>query len=191
LIVSSHAHFDHAGGIHALQQSSGATVAASAPSADELRRGEYAADDPQYGFGRAFTEFPAIRKIKIVKDGQTLRVGSLAITAHLTPGHTPGSTTWTWRSCEGPRCLDVVYADSLTASTAPGFKYSSEPARVLAFRTSIATVAALPCDIIIAVHPEFTNLLEKIAKKDFVDPNGCREYSAFGTRSLEQQLASE
>jgi len=191
LIVNSHGHYDHAGGIHALQVASGARVAASRSGADALRRGENTADDPQFGFGHASNEFPPVRKVKVVRDGEVLRVGALAITAHLTPGHTPGSTTWTWKSCEGARCLDIVYADSLNAISAPGFKYSADPARVALFRRSIATVAALPCDIVIAVHPNLTGLDEKIAGKSFVDPQGCRTYAAEAARVLDARLASE
>jgi len=191
LIVNSHAHFDHAGGIHALQHASGARVAASASGAEALKRGENTTDDPQYGFGRAANEFPRVSRVRVVRDGETLRVGTLAVTAHLTPGHTPGSTTWTWKSCDETRCLDIVYADSLTATVAPGFKYSRDPARVAAFRRSIDAIAALACDVVVSVHPEFTSLAEKIAKKDFVDPGGCRAYAAFGTRSLDAQLARE
>ena len=59
------------------------------------------------------------------------------------------------------------------------------------FRKSIETVATLPCDIVISVHPELTNLVDKIARKDFVDPQGCLTYAATGTRSLNAQLARE
>ena len=191
LVVNAHAHYDHAGGIHALQVASGAEVAASASGADALKRGENTTDDPQYGFGRAANEFPRVRKVRVVKDGETLRVGPLAITAHLTPGHTPGSTTWTWKSCEGSRCLDIVYADSLNAISAPGFKYSADPARVALFRKSIATVASLPCDIVISVHPDVTGFLEKQAAKNFIAPGGCRDYAASASRLLDARLAGE
>ena len=180
LIVNSHGHYDHAGGIHALQVASGATVAASASGADALKRGENTTDDPQFGFGHDSNEFPKVAKVRVVKDGEVLHVGPLAMTAHMTPGHTPGSTTWTWKACEGARCLDVVYADSLNAVSAPGFRYSSDPARVAALRKSIAVVAALPCDVVVSVHPEFTAHGEK-----------CREYAATGTRTLDARLAEE
>ena len=83
LIVNSHAHFDHAGGIHALAAASGATVAASASGAKALNRGENTSDDPQYGFGRESNEFPQVKKVRVVKDGEVLRVGPLEITARL------------------------------------------------------------------------------------------------------------
>jgi metallo-beta-lactamase class B len=195
LIVNSHAHFDHAGGIHALQHASGAVVAASPSGAKALRQGMPTTDDPQYGF---HADFPRVPKVRVLRDGETLRVGpSLAIVAHFTPGHTPGSTTWTWESCEGSRCLHIVYADSLNAVVGPGFTYSSDPAGVAAFRASIASVGALPCDVIVSVHPDFTDLAGKLARRAageadaFVNPRGCREYADSSTQLLERQLAAE
>ena len=90
LILNSHVHHDHAGGIAKLQHLSGATVAASASSARVLMQGHSGPDDPLYGELRSI---PAVRDVKIVKDGETLHVGSLELTAHLTPGHTPGVVT--------------------------------------------------------------------------------------------------
>src|SRR5690348_9936418 len=112
LILNSHAHFDHAGGIAALQRASGARVAAMAWSAGVIERGESDRQDPQYGI---LHPYPPVRDVEIIHDGDTLRVGPLALVAHATPGHTPGGTSWTWRSCQADRCVDVLYADSQTA----------------------------------------------------------------------------
>jgi metallo-beta-lactamase class B len=198
LIVASHEHFDHVGGIAALQRASGATVAHSDPGARALARGEPNADDPQYAFGREANGYPAVKNVRVVADRETLRVGPLAITAHRTPGHTPGSTTWTWRSCEGQRCRDLVYADSLNAVAADDFRFSADAARVAAFRASIATVAALPCDIVIAVHPAFTDLDGKLSRRTssydaeaFVDRQACRRYAADAAKRLDARLAAE
>ena len=62
-----------------------------------------------------------------LQDGEAFHVGKLALTAHLTPGHTPGGTTWTWQSCQDSRCLNMVYADSLTPVSADGFKFTKQP----------------------------------------------------------------
>ena len=201
LIVNSHAHFDHAGGIAALQRVSGAEVAASAAGARALERGEPTDDDPQYALGRKINAFPVVKKVRVVADGETLRVGEVAITAHVTPGHTPGSTTWTWRSCEADRCRDFVYADSLNPVSAPGFRFSGgggRPSLVDAFRRSIATVAQLPCDVIVSVHPSFTDLDRKLKQRGakpgvdpFVDPKGCRSYAADAGKRLDARLAEE
>jgi metallo-beta-lactamase class B len=200
LIVSSHAHFDHAGGIAALQRASKATVAASASGARAIERGQPPADDPQAGFGPG-GGFPAVKRVRVVTDGETLRVGDLAITAHLTPGHTPGSTTWTWRSCEGSRCLDIVYADSLNPVKAPGFRFTGDathPSIEPAFRRSIATVAGLPCDILLVAHPVYFGMEEKLRRlreqpggEPFVDPAACRAYAADATQRLDQRVAEE
>jgi metallo-beta-lactamase class B len=201
LIVNSHAHYDHAGGIAALQRASGATVAASASGAGAIEKGGTPADDPQHGFGEEANRFPRATKVRVVADGETLKVGDLEVTAHLTPGHTPGSTTWTWRSCGGSRCLDVVYADSLNAVAAPGFRFTGDgthPSLEPSFRRSIATVGGLPCDILLAVHPSFADLAGKLrrrqeqpASEPFVDPAGCRAYAEEAARRLDQRVAEE
>ena len=198
LIVNSHGHYDHAGGIAALQRASGATVAASPSGADALQRGENTTDDPQFGFGKADNAFPPVKNVKVIRDNEVLRVGNIAITAIFTPGHTPGSTTWSWQSCEGSRCLNMVYADSISAISAPGFKFTAEPERVNAFRRGITRLAELPCDIVISTHPQATNLDEKIKKRaaqkgdpdPFVD-QGCKALAATAMKGLEARIAEE
>ncbi len=198
LIVNSHGHYDHAGGIAALQRASGAMVAASPSGADALRRGENTTDDPQYGFGKAFNGFPPVKNVKVIKDSETLSVGNLSITAIFTPGHTPGSTTWTWKSCEGKECLSIVYADSISAVSADGFRFTDSPERVNAFRRSISRLGELPCDIVISTHPSATNLDEKIKKRaaekggpdPFVD-HGCKALAATAMKGLEARIAQE
>jgi metallo-beta-lactamase class B len=199
LILNSHAHFDHAGGIRALQRASGARVAASPRGAEALERGGPVPDDPQAGLG-AVMLFPPVKVVSAVKDGETLRVGPLAVTAHLTPGHTPGSTTWTWRSCEGDRCLSMVYADSITPVAAPGFRYTgdaSHPSIVETFRRSIAAIAGLPCDVLLSTHPGSVRMDEKLARRQkgeadsFVDDKACRAYAETGTRALDARIAEE
>ena len=111
LIINSHVHFDHAGGIAELQRLSGAAVAASPASATVLERGKVGPDDPQSG---ALAEIAPVGRVRRIADGETLRLGSVAVTAHFTPGHTPGGTSWSWEACEERRCLRIVYADSQT-----------------------------------------------------------------------------
>jgi metallo-beta-lactamase class B len=197
LIVVSHGHFDHAGGVHAMQRHTGATVAASESTAAALRRGENTTDDPQFGFGKEFNGFPPVTDVKVIRDREVLTAGTVAIKAHLIPGHSPGSTAYTWQSCEGNRCLNMVYADSLTSPSAPGFKYGQ---RLVEFRRSIEIVAALPCDIVLSPHPSFTQVDEKLRKRaelsgkgpdPFIDAGGCRAYAADGMKRLEARIAQE
>jgi metallo-beta-lactamase class B len=183
MILNSHAHYDHAGGIAALQRFTGATVAASAAGKRAIERGEPTPDDPQYGFGRAANAFPAVRNVRAVADGETLHVGDIAVTAHLVPGHTPGATTWTWRACQGADCRNIVYADSLNAVSAPGFRFTGDATHaslIEQFRKNISLVRELPCDIAIPVHPTFP-----------LAPNGCRAHADAAEKRLEARMAEE
>ena len=197
LILVSHGHFDHAGGVHSLQRFTGARVAASASTAQALQRGENTPDDPQFGFGKAFNGFPAVREVQSLSDEQVITVGKLSFVAHLIPGHTPGSTAYTWESCVSGKCLKMVYADSLTSPSAPGFKYGS---RLDSFQKSIEKVAALPCDIVLSPHPQFTQVDQKLTRRaemkgsgadPFIDPGGCKAYAAGGMKQLEARRAEE
>ncbi len=197
LIANSHAHHDHTGGIHALARASGARVAASPRGAEALELGRPTDDDPQAGS----EGFPAVSNVRVVDDGEILHVGDVAITAHLTPGHTPGSTTWTWRSCELNRCLDIVYADSVTAVSSDGFRFAGDaehPSRVDGFRASLAKIAALPCDVQLSPHPWAFQMSAKIAARladpttnPFIVPGACAAYAAAGLAGLERRVVQE
>jgi metallo-beta-lactamase class B len=201
LIVNSHTHYDHAGGIAALQRASGARVAASPPAKRALENGGPLDDDPQFAFGHEHNDYARVSDVRVIDDGETLRVGTLAIKAHFTPGHTPGGTTWTWKSCEGQRCLDLVYADSLNAVSAPGFKFSgATPAssRVAQFERSIDVVAKLPCDILLAPHPALIDMEKKMQLREvgtkpdpFVDTGACKAYAQAARERLAKRIAEE
>lgn len=205
LILNSHAHYDHAGGIARLQRTSGATVAASAPSAAALRAGTHPAGDPQASGPGNEIAFPRVAKVRVVKNGETLRLGDTKITAHFTPGHTPGSTTWTWQSCVENECKTIVYADSLNAVSNDGFRFSGDrthPDITASFQKSIDVVAALPCDILVSVHPEFSQLFEKLQARSapqearsttdpFIDPQACATYAKGARERLNARLKAE
>ena len=190
-IVNSHAHFDHAGGIAALARMSGARVAASERGAEALRLGNASDDGPQAGFGKAAMAFPPVAEVTVVADGEAIRLGNLELTAHYMPGHTPGAASWHWRSCEAEHCLNLVYADSLTPVAAPGFRYSSDPARVAAFEHSIERMRELPCDLFVAAHPSFAQLFERQAAGTLVEAHGCRNYADDAAQRLQRRLAEE
>ena len=214
LILNSHAHYDHAAGIAALQRASGAAVVSSASGAEGFAIGTAVPDDPQAGFGKTENAFPPVKNVRVVKDKEIVRVGPLAVQMHNTAGHTPGSTTWTWQSCEPAtpspqapkpaspqKCLNMVYADSLSAIAAPGFRFTGDaktPSRVDQFRKSITTVGELPCDIMITTHPMATDLAGKLKKRaakpavdPFIDPQACRVLAANAMKVLEARVAEE
>lgn len=149
-LLNSHEHIDHAGGIARLSRDTGARVVAREPAATALERGKGDRGDPQFLTVASFAPVPSVQRIG---DGDTLRLGALALTAHATPGHTPGGTSWTWRSCDGAgRCRDIAYADSLTPFSDKVYRYSDDaahPGALAAYRRGIETVAALPCEILL------------------------------------------
>ncbi len=188
LILNTHAHTDHAGGLSALQKMSGADVAASPWTAALLRKGGVAPEDPQFG---SLGPIAAVAQVKEIADGETIHLGPLALTAHFTPGHTPGGTSWTWQSCEGAACKTIAYVDSLTAVSAPKYRFSDHPEVVAQFRKSFGVVDALPCDILITPHPEFSDVMGRRASGAWDTPGGCHKLAEASRAGLEKRLASE
>ena len=197
LILNSHAHFDHAGGIAELQRLSGAVVVASSWSAEALKTGVVGRADPQFG------EVPPIAPVAQVWSmpvEETLRVGPIALTPHFTPGHTPGGTSWAWRSCEGERCLDIVYADSLTAVSNPGFLFTRStdyPEALRDFERSFTRLSSLPCDVLLTPHPDASDMMGILATRAlggvdaFVNAAACRQLVERARDGLSRRVASE
>jgi metallo-beta-lactamase class B len=191
-ILNSHAHCDHAGGIAQLVRASGAQVIASAADTQLLARGGH--DDPQYGDRFPFAP---VRVTRTVTDGETLRLGDVVLTAHATPGHTKGNTTWTWRSCENTRCLHMVFVGSLSAPDYTLIGNSKAPDIVKDFEYSFAVVEALPCDIALAPHPGMVDFWKRVARRDhgdadaLIDPALCRAYAKNARESFAEELTKQ
>ena len=189
LILTSHEHFDHVGGIAKLQQLSGATVVTSAPAAKVLSTGTPSPDDPQFG---VLKTFPPVQVGRMVRDGEEVLLGNVMLTAMSTPGHTAGALSWRWVSCDGGVCRTIVYADSLTPASAPAYRYSDHPTLVAAFRQSIAKIAASPCEILLTPHPSASQMPERLALgRPLLDGDACKNYAAARTKDLDEQLAKE
>lgn len=194
-IFNSHTHIDHAGGIAALQRASGAQVLASAAGARALESGGADPSDPQHGL---VPDYMPVTHVRTVRDGETLHLGNVDFTAHYTPGHTPGSTSWSWISCEGTRCLHVAYADSLSTVSAPTFRFTDHPRYLAAFRRSIATVAALPCDILLTPHPDASEFWKRArhgkssaGAPQLINGGACRRYARAAMKALSARVAQE
>jgi metallo-beta-lactamase class B len=197
LILNSHVHYDHAGGIAELQQITGAKVIASDIAARVLRTGKTERNDPQF---EIIQPYPAVRAVEALGTRETVNVGKLQLKVIHTPGHTPGGTSWSWQSCEGQRCLNMIYGDSLNAVSDNSFKYSGDeryPNAAADMAASIAAIAAAPCDILIAAHPNLTSLwsvIDEHGKGDrekLVDPASCKRYAAASRERFEKRLADE
>ena len=191
LILTTQAHFDHVGAHAKLKTGSGARVLVSAADAAVVEAGSQ--------------DFPATTVDGTVKDGEILRLGGVELTAHLTPGHTKGCTTWTMkaRDLDG-RVLDVVFAGSTTVN--PGVRLVANaqyPAIAQDFRHAFAVLKALPCDVFLAAHASQFGGNDKMKRalagarpNPFIDPAGftravARSEHAFVEELKKQQAATE
>jgi metallo-beta-lactamase class B len=182
VLLNSEPHPDHGGGLTVLQQASGAALWASDASADVLASG----GDDRDAFlplralvWMGVVGYPAARVDHRFKDGDTIRVGPIALTAHITGGHTRGCTSWSFAVRDGDRLLNVVSACDLSVLAL--MRYPEQAAdRERSFRV----LRSLPADIWVTCHARAWGRYRKfIASRTaknpvdpFIDPDGYRAY---------------
>jgi metallo-beta-lactamase class B len=193
LILASHAHYDHAGGLAELKRVTGAALAAGAGDSALLVRGGMG--DPNFGDR---LPFPAVTPDRLVRDGDTLTLGGVTLVARVTPGHTRGCTTWTTTVREGDRERGVVFICSASTS---GYRLAGNekyPDIAADYRRTFGILRSLRCDVFLGAHGVFFSLEEKIrrleqqpAENPFVDPDGCRAYIDHAERTFETRLREQ
>jgi metallo-beta-lactamase class B len=188
VLLHTHEHNDHAGGLAELQRLTGATLLASPAASPVLASGEPSKEDPQFDY---HATFPAAKVGGTIADGEIVRSGEVALTALATPGHTAGALSWTWKSCEGDVCKTIVYADSLSPVSSDNYRFSDHPEYLAAFRGSIAKIAALDCDILLTPHPSASGMREKLMAGDLAGAPTCAAYASGLTKKLDDRLAKE
>jgi metallo-beta-lactamase class B len=178
VLLSSHAHFDHAGGLAELKRRTGAQVMASRADAEALARG--GKGDPQFGDSLPFAPVYADR---LVQDGGVVRVGPIELVAHVTPGHTQGCTTWTTVQREDGAPVHVVFVCSV--SVPDEYRLMGNPRYPRAvddYERSFRILRGLPCDVLLGPHASFFHQDERRARiadgapNPFVDPAACVTY---------------
>ena len=189
-LINSHAHYDHAGGLAQLKQLTGARLMVSEPDAVLLAAG----GKGEFGFGDRFP-YPPVKADGIVRNGYELKLGDVTMVAHLTPGHTKGSTTWTMKVKEGANEYDVVF---LGSTSVPGYKLVDNvayPTIADDYARTFRLLKSLPCDVFLAPHGMFFSLKEKskslAAGKEpnpFIDPNGYMTYLEDSEADFKNQL---
>ena len=166
ILLNSHAHPDHTTGDFMVKELTGATV-------------------------MAMTEdVPALQNIKargnahpidrVLKDGDTVSLGGVTLTAHLTPGHTKGCTTWTFKAEDGGKMYDVVVVGSVSLNAANLGDNPNYPNIREDFAKSFKVLRSLPCDVFVGSHTGFYQMTAKYAKLEqgganpFIDPAGYK-----------------
>jgi metallo-beta-lactamase class B len=127
-----------------------------------------------------------------VNDGETISLGNIEATAMATPGHTPGALSWTWQDCEDDDCKTLVYMDSLSPISSKSYRFSDHPDYVTSFKSALARLAVIPCDIALTPHPAASAIFERIAsEKGLIDDQECKLYVDDISIALDRKLASE
>jgi metallo-beta-lactamase class B len=196
-ILSTEPHFDHASGIGALARDSHAVVIAGKAAVHALETGRPSADDPQAAY---HAHYHGVGPVRGVSDGATIRLGGVTVTAVGTPGHTPGSTSWSWQSCEQGDCKAMVFASSLNPIAADGYLFTdpAHSSELEGFRHSFAAMKALPCDMLISAHPDqsggdvkATQLRAGADPNPFLDPHACQAFADQFEGLFDKRIADE
>ena len=192
IILSSHAHFDHVAGHAEMKTATGAQVYASEADAATLESGGAKGFHP-------LSTYKPVKVDRIIKDGDIVRLGSVALKAHLTPGHTEGNTTWTTTVEENGKKYNVVFAASMSIN--PGVRMVNNPTwpKVAdAYAKSFQTLKSLPCDVFLGPHAPFFAMEAKVGRMSadaksnpFIDPEGYRSYIANYEKSYNEQVQRE
>ena len=182
VLLNSEPHSDHGGGLAVLQQASGAELWASEASADVIASG---GDDPDIFlpvralFWIGLLRYPPARVDHRFKDGDTIRVGPIALTAHVTGGHTRGCTSWSFPVRDGDRVLNVVSACGVGVLGV--LRY---PEQASDRERSLRVLRSLPADIWVTNHARkwgryrkyVASLTAKKPVDPFIDPEGYRAF---------------
>jgi metallo-beta-lactamase class B len=191
IILISHAHDDHAAGAALAKKLSGGQLMVMDADAAEVANG--GAGDFQYGSRWAPTKVD-----RVLHDGEQVTLGNLVLTAHLTPGHTKGCTTWTTDVKEGSRSYHVVIVGSPNVNE--GYKLVDNklyPQIASDYAKTFQVLKILPCDIFLGAHGSYFNMDEKLkhlrpnGPNPFIDPAGYRAYVNEREEAFRRELAAQ
>ncbi len=188
-VLNSHAHFDHAGGLAQFKRDTGASLAAMGPDVRQLETGTYVGAE-----SNPVLRFDPVHVDRVLKDGDTVGLGGVVLTAHVTPGHSPGDTTWTWTTSEGGRPLRVMYQGSFSVAANRLAGPPQYPGIVADYRRTFAELKAMHADVFLAPHAEQFGLAEKKAHGStlaYVDPGELPRRVAEGEAAFDKALAEQ
>lgn len=190
-LLNTHAHIDHAGGLARLQRESGAVMVASEGDREALQAGRVG-----YGPSADWT-FPPVRVDRVIGDGETLTLGGVTLTAHITPGHTRGCTSWSMDVRGGDdathhaffHCSATVAGHSLAPPAYPGI--------VENYRATFARVREINADVFLPNHNNFFGLEAKRARQiagdanAFVDAGELQRFNTEMEAAFDAELARQ
>ncbi len=190
ILLNNHAHFDHAEGLAHLKRDSGAQLLASWEDSKALKTGT-PPSDMDYGVHK----FPPVQVDRTIRNGTKIRIGGTTLKTILTPGHTPGCTSWTMTVIDGGKPVKVVFLGSITVAGNKLVGNKGYPQVAGDFRVSFARLDRLHPDVVLPFHPELNDLMGREAKREagdlnaFQHPGELHEIVAQARSDFEADLA--
>ena len=192
ILLASHAHSDHVAGHALLKELTGAKVFVMRGDDDVIASG---------GVGQYFypkDRWPACEVERVLKDREEVKLGGTTLIARLTPGHTRGCTTWTWKATDGDKTFNVVVIGSPNVN--PGYRLVDNqdyPQIAEDFAKTFEVLKSLPCDIFLGAHGEYYGMiakherLKRADKNPFLDPEGYRAYVELKEKAFQKTLSEQ
>ena len=179
ILINSHAHIDHGGGMAQLKMDTGGQLVAMAQDAPYFESGGH--NDVIFGDRNLF---PPVHVDRVIHDGNTVTLGGVTLTAYLMAGHTPGNTTWTMSVADGGRNYNVVFLG--TVVVLPNTDLTGTPAYPSIgadWAKTMQALPAIPCDVFLATNATFFDMQKKhdalmqgAKPNPFIDPAGYKAY---------------
>ena len=195
ILLISHAHWDHCAGSAAVKELTGAkymVMDADVPEIEAGGKGNF-----QYGDSPT-SRYQPTKVDRVLHDGEVVKLGDAVLTAHLTPGHTKGTTTWTMKAKEGDRTYNVVIIGSPNVNA--GYKLVNNalyPQIASDYERMFRILKSLPCDVFLGAHGNYYGMEAKYARmkehaaNPFIDPEGYKSYVAEREQTFRTELAKQ
>ena len=195
ILLISHAHWDHCAGSAAIKELTGAKYMVMDADAPEIEAG----GKGNFQYGAVLTSYYQPTKVdRVLHDGDEVKLGDTVLVAHLTPGHTKGTTTWTMKAKEGGKTYDVVIVGSPNVNA--GYKLVNNalyPQIASDYERMFQVLKSLPCDVFLGAHGNYYGMEAKFAKmkeggpNPFIDPDGYKSYVAEREQAFRAELAKQ
>ena len=196
ILLISHAHFDHDAGSAQVIKDTGAKYEVMDADVPVVQSG--GKQDFNYGDKGRENLYPAVKVDRVLHDGDTVSLGGTVLTAHKTPGHTKGCTTWTMTVNEGGKSLNVTIVGSPNVN--PGYMLVGNkkyPGIVQDYEKTFQVLNSLPTDIFLGAHGDYYGMPAKYAKlkpgaaNPFIDPAGYKAYIEDREAAFRKNLAGQ
>jgi metallo-beta-lactamase class B len=195
ILLISHAHFDHDAGAARIKELSGAKYMVMDADVPVVESG--GKEDFFYGKTPDLL-YPSAKVDRVVHDGDTVKLGDMVLTAHLTPGHTKGCTTWTFKVQDGGKSYDAVIVGSPNVN--PGYKLvdnAAYPQIASDYERGFRVLRSLHCDVFLGAHGAYYGMEGKYARmkegaaNPFIDPDGYKDYIKEREEAFRAELAKQ